>query len=64
MFSPLRFVPRTNEHDYADIVPGGGGCYAQLPYVTGRGRLEIGLQKNGCIYERVEAIHAVILSLP
>ena len=49
-----RFVARTNENDYVDIIPGGGGCYAQVPYRTGRGRMEIGLQRNGCVYEKVE----------
>ena len=48
-----RFVARTNENDYVDIIPGGGGCYAQVPYRTGRGRMEIGLQRNGCVYEKV-----------
>ena len=37
-----------------DIIPGGGGCYAQVPYRTGRGRMEIGLQQSGCVYEKVE----------
>ena len=58
---PQRFVPRTNEHDYVDIIPGGGGCYAQIPYRTGRGRMEIGLQRNGCVYEKVEAPKVVII---
>ena len=45
----LRFVARTGETDYVDIVPGGGGCYAEGPYRTGAGRMEIGLQQDGCI---------------
>ena len=44
-----------------DIIPGGGGCYAQIPYRTGRGRMEIGLQRNGCVYEKVEAPKVVII---
>ena len=52
-----RFVARTNENDYVDIIPGGGGCYAQVPYRTGRGRMEIGLQRNGCVYKKVRCCH-------
>ena len=48
-FDCLRFVARTGETDYVDIVPGGGGCYAEGPYRTGAGRMEIGLQQDGCI---------------
>ena len=58
----FRFVARTNEHDYVDIVPGGGGCYAQIPYRTGRGRMEIGLQQNGCVYLKV-VVHELLHSL-
>ena len=36
-----RFIPREGDHDYLDIVPGGGGCYAQIPYWPGRGRMEV-----------------------
>ena len=55
-----RFVARTTEHDYVDIIPGGGGCYAQVPYRAGRGRMEIGLQQSGCVYEKVVAVKIVI----
>ena len=58
----FRFVARTDEHDYVDIVPGGGGCYAQIPYRTGRGRMEIGLQQNGCVYLKV-VVHELLHSL-
>jgi len=60
--SCIRFVARTNENDYVDIIPGGGGCYAQVPYRTGRGRMEIGLQRNGCVYEKV-VVHELLHSL-
>ena len=56
-----RFVARTTEHDYVDIIPGGGGCYAQVPYRAGRGRMEIGLQQSGCVYEKVGAVKIVII---
>lgn len=29
---PFRFVPRTDENSYVDIIPGNGGCYAYLPW--------------------------------
>ena len=58
----LRFVARTDQHDYVDIVPGGGGCYAQIPYRAGRGRMEIGLQQNGCVYLKV-VVHELLHSL-
>merc|ERR550532_667226 len=60
--SCIRFVARTTENDYVDIIPGGGGCYAQVPYRTGRGRMEIGLQRNGCVYEKV-VVHELLHSL-
>merc|ERR1711963_946212 len=60
--SCIRFVPRTTEHDYVDIIPGGGGCYAQVPYRAGRGRMEIGLQQNGCVYLKV-VVHELLHSL-
>ena len=31
-FSFFRFVPRTDENSYVDIIPGNGGCYAYLPW--------------------------------
>ena len=58
----IRFVERTDQVDYVDIIPGGGGCYAQLPYRTGGGRLEIGLQQNGCIYVKI-VVHELLHSL-
>merc|ERR1712038_1290619 len=60
--SCIRFVARTDQHDYVDIIPGGGGCYAQIPYRTGRGRMEIGLQQNGCVYLKV-VVHELLHSL-
>ena len=57
-----RFVARTDQHDYVDIVPGGGGCYAQIPYRTGGGRLEIGLQQSGCVYLSI-VVHELLHSL-
>ena len=57
-----RFVERTDQVDYVDIIPGGGGCYAQLPYRTGGGRLEIGLQQSGCIYVKI-VVHELLHSL-
>ena len=55
-------MARTDQHDYVDIIPGGGGCYAQIPYRTGRGRMEIGLQQNGCVYLKV-VVHELLHSL-
>ena len=57
-----RFVARTDQHDYVDIVPGGGGCYAQIPYRTGGGRLEIGLQQSGCVVLSI-VVHELLHSL-
>ena len=58
----FRFVARTDQHDYVDIVPGNGGCYAQIPYRTGRGRMEIGLQQTGCVTLYV-VVHELLHSL-
>ena len=64
--SCIEFVPRTDEFDYVDIVPGSGGCYAYLPWMfnyDGRpGRLELGLQRPGCVYGQV-VIHELLHSL-
>jgi len=49
--SCIRFVPRQGEHDYMDIVVAGAdrGCYAQIPYFPGVGRMEMGLEQQiGC----------------
>ena len=43
-------------------MPGGGGCYAQIPYRTGGGRLEIGLQQTGCVHLSV-VVHELLHSL-
>merc|ERR1719378_351809 len=60
--SCIRFVPRTNQVDYVDIIPGNGGCYAVIPYRTGDGRMEIGLQQDGCVYLKV-VVHELLHSL-
>ena len=64
--SCIEFVPRTDEFDFVDIVPGSGGCYAYLPWMfnyDGRpGRLELGLQRPGCVYGQV-VIHELLHSL-
>ena len=45
-----------------DLVPGDGGCYAQGPYRTGAGRMEIGLQQDGCLYPKVNIFSHSVLS--
>jgi len=57
--SCIRFIPRVGHHDYLDIVPGGGGCYATVPYWPGRGRMEIGLNQSFCIYMYV-VVHELL----
>ena len=54
-------VGRTDQVDYVDLVPGEGGCYAEGPYRTGAGRMEIGLQQDGCLYPKVYIFsHSVV----
>merc|ERR1719232_1320482 len=37
--SCIKFIKRTDEHDYVDIVPGTGGCYTEVAgYRFGYGR--------------------------
>ena len=58
----LRFVARDGEEDYVDIIPGNGGCYAIIPYWTGRGRCEVGLEQDGCVTMKIvvhELLHAL-----
>ena len=58
----LRFVDRDGEEDYVDIIPGNGGCYAIIPYWTGRGRCEVGLEQDGCVTMKIvvhELLHAL-----
>ena len=60
--SCVRFVGRTDEEDYVDIIPGSGGCYAIIPYWSGRGRLEVGLEQTGCVTMKIvvhELLHAL-----
>jgi hypothetical protein len=42
-FFENRFLPRDGDYDYLDIIPGNGGCYAQIPFRPGRGRMEVKL---------------------
>merc|ERR1711892_1151456 len=62
--SCIRFVPRDGDYDYLDIVPGApdAGCYAQIPYYPGRGRMEIGLEQSGCVYMSV-VVHELLHTL-
>ena len=55
-------MARTDQHDYVDIVPGDGGCYAVLPYRQGGGRMELGLQQDGCVVRYV-VVHELLHSL-
>lgn len=55
----IRFVPRTTQLDYVDIIS-GTGCYSSV----GRrgGRQELSLQRNGCMRKGTiqhELIHAL-----
>lgn len=55
----IRFVPRTNQTDYVDIIS-GTGCYSSV----GRrgGRQELSLQRTGCMRKGTiqhELIHAL-----
>ena len=43
IFFENRFMPRDGDYDYLDIIPGNGGCYAQIPFRPGRGRIEVKL---------------------
>lgn len=55
----IRFVPRTNQNDFIEIIS-GNGCYSSV----GRrgGRQELSLQRNGCLSKGTiqhELIHAL-----
>ena len=75
--SCVKFVPRNGDFDYLEIIPGSGGCYAQIPYWPGRGRMEvnliqrfalicctfqIGLNPSGCVYMSV-VVHELLHTL-
>jgi Astacin (Peptidase family M12A) len=55
----VRFVARTTQTDYVEII-NGGGCYSRLGR-TG-GRQEISLQRNGCV-SRGTVMHEFIHAL-
>jgi len=60
--SCVRFIARDGEEDYVDIITGSGGCYAIIPYYTGRGRCEVGLEQGGCVTMKIvvhELLHAL-----
>ena len=60
--SCVRFLPRTDQHDYVDIIPGNGGCYAYSPYWDGGGRREIGLEQSWCVSQYV-VVHELLHTL-
>jgi choriolysin H len=55
----VRFVPRTTQADYINII-NSSGCWSYLGRI--RGAQDLSLQKNGCVYKRTvmhELIHAL-----
>ena len=61
--SCIRFVPRSSEASYVNIVRGGSGtgCYADVGRQSGRVNT-VNLQYNGCITAGISAhelIHAI-----
>merc|ERR1719431_447429 len=60
--SCVRFVARNGEYDYLDIWNGTGGCYAIIPYRTGQGRHQIGLEQTGFVTMKV-VVHELLHSL-
>ena len=58
-----RFLARTTQHDYIDIIPSSYGCFAQLPYILGAGRQLIGLDPGYCVTLKVVSLVSYLLYL-
>jgi hypothetical protein len=55
----VRFVPRTTQADYINII-NSAGCWSYIGRI--RGAQQLSLQRNGCVYKRTvmhELIHAL-----
>ncbi|KAG0717237.1 Astacin [Chionoecetes opilio] len=53
----VRFVPRTSEHDYIEIVSNDNGCWSYVGKIGGMQR--VSLDVNGCMY-RGTAVHELM----